>query len=99
MPQRQLENFTSCGEFWIKSAPEPKGEPVGLKLFRTYKITFWHPAAEPASYRLFHQYFCQLRLEGTAGIQALAQVGAQRAQAGYAGDDARLLDEGWNWDE
>jgi hypothetical protein len=36
-------------------------------------------------------------LGGLAGGQAMAQVGAQAAQLGYAGDDARLFGEGWEW--
>jgi hypothetical protein len=34
-------------------------------------------------------------LGGLAGGQALAQVGAQAAQLGYAGDDAGLFGVGW----
>jgi hypothetical protein len=39
----------------------------------------------------------QMGLGGLAGRQALAQVGAQAAQLGYAGDDAGLFGEGWHW--
>ena len=44
---------------------------------------------------LLHQRLGQMGLGGLAGGQALAQVGAQAAQLGYAGDDAGLFGEGW----
>ena len=42
-----------------------------------------------------HQRLCQMGLGGLAGGQVLAQVGAQAAQLGYAGDDAGLFGERW----
>ena len=44
---------------------------------------------------LLHQHLRQQRLLGAGGGEALAQVGAQGAQGGYAGDDAGLFGEGW----
>ena len=41
------------------------------------------------------QRLCQQGLLGLDGGEALAQVGAQGAQGGYAGDDAGLFSEGW----
>lgn len=35
-----------------------------------------------------------MKLSGLSGGEALAQVGAQGTQGGYAGDDAGLLGEG-----
>ena len=48
-----------------------------------------------ASRNILHQRLGQMGLGGLAGGQALAQVGAQAAQGGYAGDDAGLFGEGW----
>ena len=44
---------------------------------------------------LLHQRLRQARLHCLALGQALAQVGAQAAQLGDAGDDAGLFGEGW----
>lgn len=49
-----------------------------------------------ASTHRIHQRLGQMGLGGLAGGQALAQVGAQAAQLGYAGDDAGLFGEGWD---
>jgi hypothetical protein len=50
-----------------------------------------------ALHNILHQRLGQMGLGGLAGGQALAQVGAQAAQLGYAGDDAGLFGEGWDW--
>ena len=44
---------------------------------------------------LLHQRLGQTRLHCLALGQALAQVGAEAAQGGDAGDDAGLFGEGW----
>ena len=44
---------------------------------------------------MYQQRFGQTGLHGLAFGQALAQVGAQAAQGGDAGDDAGLFGEGW----
>ena len=44
---------------------------------------------------ILYQRLGQLGLGGLAGGQALAQLKAQAAQLGYAGDDAELFGEGW----
>ena len=43
------------------------------------------------------QLLGQTRLHGLLLRQALAQVGAEAAQGGDAGDDAGLFGEGWEW--
>ena len=47
----------------------------------------------PSGSKLLHQHLRQQGLLGAGGGEALAQVGAQGAQGGYAGDDAGLF--GW----
>ena len=44
---------------------------------------------------LLHQRLGQTGLHGLTVGKALAQVGAQAAQCGDAGDDAGLFGEGW----
>jgi len=56
-------------------------------------------AACVASTHCIDQRLGQMGLGGLAGGQALAQVGAQAAQLGYAGDDAGLFGEGWERDQ
>lgn len=54
-----------------------------------------HGGGVQGSGHLLHQHLGQMGLGALADGQALAQVGAQAAQLGYAGDDVGLLGERW----
>ncbi len=60
----------------------------GRDMEQADRVGDWHGTS--AGYGLY-QRLGQVGLGGLAGGQALAQVGAQAAQLGYAGDDAGLF--------